>query len=235
MNVSVVVPVHNEVSALENCLNKLVPSIEKITKNYEILIAEDGSTDGTYELAKKIASKYEKISLLHSDKKLGRGAALTRAFKLAKGKIVLYMDVDLATHLSALPKLIEKIENGYDFAIGSRLSKNSNCKRSILREIASRGYNALGRILFPTNLSDLQCGFKAFNRTKLLEIIDDVESKHWFWDTELLIRAKRKEYKIAQVPVKWQEGRGSKVVLARDIRNMGLKMVSLWWKINSPF
>ncbi len=232
MELSVVVPVHNEVGALERCLSNVERMLEGIGREYEILIAEDGSTDGTFELGMRLAEDNPRIRVLHSDEKLGRGKALNRAFMEAEGKVVMYMDVDLATDLSALEGIVEKAEGDYDIAIGSRMSAASDCERSLLRDIASRGYNLLGQILFPTGLHDLQCGFKAFKKDKLMEILDEVESEHWFWDSELLIRAKRKEFRITEVPVAWREGKSSKVVLAKDIRNMGSKMLRLWWELN---
>ena len=230
--VSIVIPVYNEVQCLKHAVEKIDDKMKKITKNYEIIIAEDGSTDGTKELAEKLSGG--NIIYLHSDKRLGRGKGLTKAFNNCKGDIVVYMDVDLATDLNHLPKLIDSIEKGADFATGSRMIKGAICKRPLKREIASRGYNYLVRLLFRIPIYDMQCGFKAFKKESLFKVLPMVEDNHWFWDSEFMIRAYRMGFKIVELPVRWEENikYGTKVKVSDDAKNMGAKLFKLWWRGN---
>lgn len=232
IDISVVIPVYNEVESLRSCIDILKNALDSTEKEYEIIIAEDGSTDGTRELAEKMVSFDERIILLHSKGRLGRGKALNNAFKLSYGKILIYMDVDLATDLKHLEELISHVENGADFATGSRLLKDSNTNRPQNREIASQGYNFLVRLFFDIPIHDMQCGFKAFKRNALMDILDDIEDNHWFWDTECFIRAHKKGYAIAEFPVVWTHKGKTKVNLLHDAKTMGTKLIKLWRKMD---
>jgi glycosyltransferase involved in cell wall biosynthesis len=207
--------------------------LSKITTGYEVIIAEDGSTDGTDATAERLASSSDRVRHLHSDQRLGRGLALTRAFSEARGGILVYMDVDLSTETRFLQPLIESIRNGYDISTGSRMLPGSVVKRSRTRDLSSRAYNGLIRFLFHTGIRDHQCGFKAFNRMSLCSILGEVRDSHWFWDTEVLALASSRGLRIKEIPVTWIEDRGTTVNLASDSFRMGLKAISLWWRLRS--
>ena len=126
------------------------------------------------------------------------------------------MDLDLATDLEQLKPLIEAVESeGNDFVTGSRMLPESNVARSGTRNIASKTYNFMVRAFLGSKVKDHQCGFKAFRRGPLLQLLDEVEASHWFWDTEILVRANRRGYTIKEIPVSWKGGRQTKVTLLR--------------------
>jgi glycosyltransferase involved in cell wall biosynthesis len=232
VRVSVVFPAYNEAASLENAVDKVTQTLNGFTGSYEIIIAEDGSTDGTDKLAAALAEKYPFVKHIHGEKRLGRGTALKNAFKQSSGEVLVYMDLDLATDLEHLQALIEAVtSDGYDFATGSRMLPESNVKRSGTRHIASKTYNFMVRAVLGSELKDHQCGFKAFRREPLMKLLDDVEANHWFWDTEILVRAHRKGYKIKEIPVSWKGGRETKVRLLQDSFNMGWQILSLWWHL----
>jgi glycosyltransferase involved in cell wall biosynthesis len=206
VEVSVVFPAHNEAGKLEEAVRQTKQAMTAITPSYELLIAEDGSTDGCAELARAIAANDPVVRHIHSDARLGRGKALNRAFKVARGEVIMFMDVDLSTDLAYLKPLISAIrEEHYEIAIGSRLLSESETKRSLKRSTLSTVYNFLVRLILSSKLRDHQCGFKAFRRTSLLNILDEIEDEHWFWDTELLVRAQRKGYRVKELPVHWED------------------------------
>jgi glycosyltransferase involved in cell wall biosynthesis len=206
VEVSVVFPAHNEAGKLEEAVRQTKQAMTAITPSYELLIAEDGSTDGCAELARAIAANDPVVRHIHSDARLGRGKALNRAFKVARGEVIMFMDVDLSTDLAYLKPLISAIrEEHYELAIGSRLLSESETKRSLKRSTLSTVYNFLVRLILSSKLRDHQCGFKAFRRTSLLNILDEIEDEHWFWDTELLVRAQRKGYRVKELPVHWED------------------------------
>jgi len=171
------------------------------------------------------------VRLLHSDKRQGRGRALNRAIQEAQGSIVCYFDVDLATDMQHLPQLIGAIREGYEMATGSRLMPDSDIVRTGGREIASRSYNFLVRLFLSSTVFDHQCGFKAFNRERLLTLIPTVRDTHWFWDTELLVRGQRKGFRVKEFAVRWRAGKGT-TVKAKDIFTMGRAILRLWWQIH---
>ncbi|MEA1944786.1 MAG: dolichyl-phosphate beta-glucosyltransferase [Euryarchaeota archaeon] len=226
--ISLVLPAYNEAERLKDTVRQVVDALQKITPSFEIIIAEDGSTDGTDRIAEELAEKYSYIKHLHSDERLGRGSALNRAFKSSEGEILAYIDVDLATDMKHLAELINHIRNGYDLATGSRMMPHSDTVRSFKRGFASKGFNFLVRTILRSKLHDHQCGFKAFRREALLDLLDQVRDKHWFWDTEILVRAQRSGYMVAEFPVRWRSGDSSKVDLKRDVVGMGGAIIRLW-------
>jgi len=231
--VSAVIPVFNDRPALENAIPRSLAALEGITGAFELIIAEDGSTDGTPDLVRERAARDPRIRLLHSDERLGRGRALTRAFGEARGRIACYYDVDLATDLAYLPALIGAIRAGADIATGSRLLPSSEVTRTGEREVASRVYNALVRLLLGSRVHDHQCGFKAFNRERILALLPSVKAPHWFWDTEVLVRGQRAGLRVAEFPVVWRTGKGTTVRL-KDVFEMGGAILSLWWQLHGP-
>jgi hypothetical protein len=141
----------------------------------------------------------------------GRGRALRKAWLESEADAVSYMDVDLSTELTAFPKLVEALDEGYQVAVGSRLMPGSKVKRSLKREITSRGYNILIKLLFGSGFSDAQCGFKVVKRDIAQELVPHIKDQAWFFDTELLLLAERKGYRIKDVPVAWVEDEDTRV------------------------
>ncbi|MCL7415175.1 MAG: flippase-like domain-containing protein [ANME-2 cluster archaeon] len=228
-------PAYNEERRIRDTVITTAQTLSRITGSFEIIIAEDGSTDGTEDIASQLASEMDNVVHLHSDQRQGRGRALNRAFKTAKGDVLCYIDVDLATDMAHLSELIEAIRTqGYDFATGSRMMPSSDVKRPLKRGLASKGFNVLTRTMLGSKLYDHQCGFKAFKRESLFELLDSVEDEHWFWDTELLVRAQRAGYKVKEFPVRWRHGGATKVDLIKDVIGMGSQIVRLGWQLSAP-
>jgi glycosyltransferase involved in cell wall biosynthesis len=229
--VSVILPVFNDRPALERAVPESVAALLKITGSFEVIVAEDGSTDGSAEFVQAWHEKEPRVRLLHADERLGRGRALNRAIKAARYGVVCYYDVDLATDLAHLPELVGAIRSGADIATGSRLMPDSDIVRSGGREVASRGYNLLVRMVLGSRLHDHQCGFKAFRREKILALIPEVQAPHWFWDTEVLVRGQRKGYEVREFPVVWRQGPGT-TVRFKDVFSMGSQILGLWWQMH---
>ena len=223
---SIIVPVYNDARMLANSIPLIAKSASNVTPSYEIIIAEDGSTDETYKIAKKLAESNPAIRVLHSKRRLGRGGALRRALREARGSIAVYMDVDLSSDLEYLQPLVRRIEDGASIATGSRLMKDSKTSRPAKRDVASRGFNTLVRVLLGSKLMDHQCGFKAFKRGDVLPLLKRVEDDYWFWDTEILVRAQRAGMRVDEMPIRWSHGRFTKVSFTKDILYMMGKI--LW-------
>ncbi len=228
MMISIVFPAYNEAERIEKAIKETEKFLKKINYDYEIIVAEDGSTDGTDKIVQRLVNG--KIRLFHSDVRLGRGKALMNAFEKAKGEIVISMDVDLATNIKHLKDLIEAIENGYDIAIGSRLIEGSKAKRSFERLLYSKVYNFLVRALLKSKIKDHQCGFKAFKKDIVVKLGKEAKDNHWFWDTEILVLAQRKGYKIKEIPVEWTEGKDTKV-RRTDVFYMFSRILKMWLRL----
>ncbi len=229
--VSVILPAYNEVDKLEGAVAKVSQTLKEYGRSYEIIIAEDGSTDGTAERAEELAQKLPYVRHIHREKRLGRGTALNNAFRRSSGEVFVYMDLDLATDLRYLKPLIDAITvEGYDFSTGSRMLPESKVQRSLRRNISSKTYNFLVRHMLGSKLRDHQCGFKGFKKEPALSLLDEVEATHWFWDTEMMVRAYRHGYRIKEIAVEWNGGRDTKVSLFKDSWNMFQQIMGLWWK-----
>ncbi len=220
---NITIPVYNEKTRLANC----IPELHKFLTNnnfnsYEIVIANNGSTDETQVVAEGIASKYPNIKAVWIPQK-GRGGAIKKVWSESEADILSYMDVDLSSDLEYFPALINSI-NGYDIAIGSRLLPDSIVVRSCKREIVARCYLCLVKSMLHTKLSDMQCGFKAIKREVAQKLMPLIADTGWFFDTELLILAEHLGYKIRELPIKWKENSDSRVHILKtaieDIRGI---------------
>lgn len=225
--VAIILPAYNEAARLEQTVERVIGEMNGMAVPYEIIIAEDGSKDGTDAVAIRLAQRYSFVKHLHSDERTGRGRALNRSFAATDAPIVIYCDVDLATDTKHIRQLIDAIKGGCDVATGSRLMRDSDVKRPFRREFASRGYNFLVRLVLGSKLYDHQCGFKAFNRKTIEPLLSEVRDTHWFWDTELLVRAQRKGMKICEFPVHWRHGGATTVDMKRDVFYMGSRIFRL--------
>jgi len=202
----------------------LLKETSRLGEDFRIIIAEDGSTDGTDIIAQELEHMYTQVTHLHSPQKLGKGLALKRAFNKVEGDIYAFIDCDLATNMKFFPQLINSIRKGNDLALGSRYMDGAEADRSVLRDLSSRVYNKLIRMLFKDNVFDHQIGFKAFSNRLIKDILNECNSTGWFWDTEILIRSIYNNYKIVEFPVEWKEkknNRGSlKMVTDVAIQNI---------------
>jgi glycosyltransferase involved in cell wall biosynthesis len=210
--VDIVIPVYNEEQDLPRSIDILSKFLkENLAQNpWQIIIADNGSTDNTRTVADMLATRYPSIVSVHISQK-GRGRALRQVWLESNADIVSYMDVDLSTDLSHFLQLVRAIEEGAHVAIGSRLSKGSKVTRSFKREFISRSYSALIKMMFFTPFRDAQCGFKAVSRNAARAVIPKIENNNWFFDTELLIIAAKGGYRIQEIPVRWKDDPDSRV------------------------
>ncbi len=215
----IVIPCLNEERQLPLSLDRLREFCRARMGAYrwQVVVADNGSTDRTYAIAQEYAQRYPgEVRAIHLDIR-GRGRALRKAWLESDAEVVCYMDVDLSTGLEALPPLIDAIaKDGYDVAIGSRLMKGSRVEgRTLKREIASRCYNLLIKLMFFTRFKDAQCGFKALSRKAAQEIIPVTKDLGWFLDTEMLIIAEKRGYRVKEAPVRWRDDPDTRVKIAQ--------------------
>ncbi len=224
-----VIPCYNEQRVLGDSVAKLRAwCAAELPYGWRIVIADNASTDGTLEVARRLAKEHpQEVGYVHLDQK-GRGRALKRAWLESAADAMCYMDVDLSTELADIkPLLCGVLDEGYDVAYGSRVSGKADVERSLRREINSRGYIALIKLLFRTKFSDAQCGFKAITREAARELLPHIEDGEWFFDSELLITAEKAGYRLKEVPVRWVEDPDTRVRFPQDIVKMGSNLVKL--------
>lgn len=220
----IAVPACNESKNLRKCVESLLKVAPRLGEDFRIAIAEDGSTDGTDVIAQELEQAYPQVIHLHSPHKLGKGLALKRAFNKVEGDVYAFIDCDLATNMKFFPQLINSIREGNDLALGSRYMEGAEADRAVLRDLPSRVYNWLIRILFKDTVIDHQIGFKAFSNRLIRDVLNECSSSGWFWDTEIIIRSVNGNYRIVEFPVEWEEkknGKGSlKMVVDVAMQNV---------------
>jgi glycosyltransferase involved in cell wall biosynthesis len=232
-SVDIVIPVLNEAHVLEKSVaTVLAYAGSHLPYNWQIVVVDNGSTDGTQDVARRIAEREPRVRFIYLQQR-GRGRALRHAWLQSKADVVCYMDVDLSTRLGHLPELIRAVAHGgYDVATGSRLMRDSATTRSFRREVISRIYNVFLKTVLVTRFSDAQCGFKAVNRRAVEAIVPQIEDQSWFFDTELLVLAEKQGYRIKDIPVVWVEDDDSRVKIFKtgweDIKGVFRLRRQLW-------
>ena len=202
-SVDVVIPVYNEQVVLERSVNTLRDFlIANCPYRWRILIANNASKDRTLEIAQRLAETYPgEVDVVHLDQK-GRGRALKKAWSASTADVMAYMDVDVSPI----------VEGRYHLATGSRLMPGARVKRQPKREIISRCYNLIVRAMFPSRkFFDAQCGFKAIDAAVRTELLPHIVDNAWFFDTELLLRAEQRGWRVWEIPVEWVEDLDTRV------------------------
>jgi hypothetical protein len=210
--VEIVVPVFNEAAALERSVRTLRSYLDRrFPFPTVVTIADNASTDATWEIAARLSAQLRGVRAVHLDRK-GRGLALRSVWSASTADVVAYMDVDLSTDLDALLPLVAPLVSGHsDVAIGSRLARGAHVVRGPKREAISRSYNLIIRAALRNRFTDAQCGFKAVRADAVRRLLPLVEDNGWFFDTELLVLAEHNGMRIHEVPVDWVDDPDSRV------------------------
>lgn len=227
---SLVIPVYNEAKILKNTITLVHDYLHKKKRSYELIIADDGSVDNSVAIIYKLKKRYHGLKIVRNPKNQGRGSVLTKAFSQARGDILAYIDSDLSIDYRLFDTFVTALNKGYDIAIASKHLSESVVDYPTLRRIASKGYAFLVGFLFGIPIRDYQCGFKAFRKEVIKNVLPSIESKGWSWDTEFLIKAYVHGYKIKEFPatiVNVYE-RESTVHLLKDSYIMGTFVISLF-------
>jgi len=210
---SVIIPCYNEENNLKRgVLDEVKKYLKKQPYPWEVIISDDGSTDESLDFLEKYCQKYPNFILLKNPHG-GKPFAVRAGIKKAKGKIVLFTDMDQSTPIKEVEKLLPFFEKKYEVVIGSRGLEREGF--SLFRRLASRIFRFFRQALLLRNISDTQCGFKAFKNkvakdlfSQLLIFKKPAKVKGWrvgAFDVELLFIAQKRGYKIAEIPVEWRD------------------------------
>lgn len=189
---SVVIPAYNEEESLPTLVERLVQTFEENHLTGEIIVVDDGSTDGTRKISEEMCERHRRVKVIRHKRRMGKTAALQTGFGNSTGDIIVIIDADLQYAPEDLPKLLARIEQGYDVVNGWRKHRND----SILKKIPSSIYNFVSRISFGLHLHDFNSGFKVFKR-EVLEDLNLRDGQHRFF----LNVAHYKGYRIGEVEI----------------------------------
>jgi putative flippase GtrA len=212
LDVDIVIPAYNEERTLAASVHRLHRFLSsELPFTWRIVIADNASTDSTPTIAGALADELAGVEMLRLEQK-GRGRALRTAWAASSARVVCYMDVDLSTDLRGLLPLIAPLLSCHsDLAIGTRLARGARVTRGAKRELISRSYNRLLRVVLHAGFSDAQCGFKALRGDVVGGLLPEIRDNEWFFDTELLVLAQRRGLRIHEVPVDWTDDPDTRV------------------------
>jgi glycosyltransferase involved in cell wall biosynthesis len=228
---SFIVPAYNESERLAESIPKVADYIRSRGLNAEIIVVNDGSTDGTADVVRKFAEADPTIRLLENPSNRGKGFSVRNGMLHAKGTVALFTDADLSSPITEADKLFAALVGGADVAIGSRWLKRElqTERQPLLRQLYGRLFNLGLRLVLGLRYHDTQCGFKAFNRKAIQTIFTRQRIERWGFDPELLFLANKFKLRTEEVPVEWAHDHRSKIHPLRDGLRMGTEVMSVRW------
>jgi glycosyltransferase involved in cell wall biosynthesis len=205
MKLSVVIPAYNEEDRIEKTLLAVSEFLKKQTFDYEILVVNDGSGDGTTSVVQKLAGSIPNLKLINNKVNHGKGWVTKQGMLEAAGDVRLFMDADNSTKVDEIIKFLSFFEQGYDVVIGSRRIAGADIavKQSFFRDFLGGCFRFIVHTLVPVGVTDSQCGFKAFSAKAAAEIFPKQTIYRWAFDVEILALARKLGFKIKEVPITW--------------------------------
>jgi dolichyl-phosphate beta-glucosyltransferase len=222
-HLSVVIPAYNEEGRLEGTLERVLDYLRAQPYASEVLVVDDGSSDGTAGLAAEVLEGSTEHRVLVNEENRGKGYSVRRGMLEARGERRLFSDADLSTPIEHAADLLAAIEQGADIAIASRAIPGADIEvhQSLIRESAGRMFSVVQRALLGSGIKDTQCGFKMFTGEAAEAVFPHQTLERWAFDAELIFVAQRLGLEVAEVPVRWIDSPHTKVKMVTD----GLKMV----------
>jgi len=222
VDLSIVIPAYNEEDRIALTLKKSLEFFEGLKSRFEIIVVDDGSTDGTANVVTQFEKSQRPIRLISYPNNEGKGYAVKFGVLNSQGQNILIMDADGSTPLSEYLKLKSKLDEGYKIAIGSRALFDENSKVNTVwyRKLLGRVFNALVNIILVPGIEDTQCGFKLFSGDIAKNVFEKQTIRGFAFDCEILHYCQRLGLDIAEVPINWTNVEGSKVNLAIHPLNM---------------
>lgn len=224
---SVIIPAYNEEDRIIPTIGAIASHISSFGFPWELLVADDGSTDSTVKMLEALG--LVNLKVLRTIQNEGKGSAVRRGMLASKGKYVLFTDADNSTPIEEIDYLLNQVyKKGFDIAIGSRAVDGAEEKeRSFLRQMLSRGLRWIVKNILRIGVKDTQCGFKLFQREVAIKLYRNQVILGFSFDLEILYLAEKFGYKIAEIPVAWIDAPGSKV----NARKEAIRFLSTLAKI----
>lgn len=229
MDLSVIIPAFNESLRLGPTLQKVVDYLSQKGFGYEVLVVDDGSTDGTGEVALAFASRG--VRLLRQEVNRGKGAVVRIGVLASQGRAVLLLDADLSTPIEDLERLLPHLPAA-ELVLGSRAVEGSDIlqHQPFYREMMGRTFNFIIQVLGVRGLRDTQCGFKLLDGEVARSLFAELRIQRFAYDVELVWLAQRQGYRVVEVGVRWTDSPASKVNPLTDSVRMFWDVLALRWR-----
>lgn len=226
---AVLVPAYNEAERLPKTLARLHEYLSGQAYTWSVTVISDGSTDNTVAVVKDFAAQHPGFMVIESTPNRGKGYVIRTGMREIEGQYRLFSDADLAAPIEEIEKLLPKMAEGYDIAIGSRPLKESRLeiRQPKYREYAGRAFNKVVQMLAIRGIQDTQCGFKVFSAKAAEDVFSLCTLDGFSYDFEALMIGRDLGFRIAEVPIRWAHQEGSKVKFLRDGSRMLVDLVRL--------
>jgi glycosyltransferase involved in cell wall biosynthesis len=231
-DLSIVIPAFNEERRLPKTLDRIHDYLGERGWRAEVIVVDDGSTDGTAKLVEQFRQKYPEVRLVSNDRNRGKGFSVRHGMLEAGGEIALFTDADLSAPIEEAEKLLGRIrENGCAGAIGSRAVDRTliEVHQPRFRELMGIVFNKAVRFITGVRFVDTQCGFKAFRREPTRIIFEQQRIEGFGFDPEILFLAQRHGLAVIEVPVRWVNDPASKIHVVSDSARMFLALLGVRW------
>lgn len=210
---SIVIPAYNEEKRLLPTLSKICAYLSDQGFPYEIIVVDDGSTDNTLQMVRNFASSDNHIVILANGQNKGKGYSVRKGMLHAKGEYVFFTDADLSTPIEEIEKCLPYLTNGYDVVIGSRSMPGSDITihQPWYREKMGKIFNFMVNVVLLKGIIDTQCGFKGFKKKAVNTIFNRCSIDGFSFDVEALYLSRKFNFKIREIPIRWENSTLSKV------------------------
>jgi glycosyltransferase involved in cell wall biosynthesis len=225
-DLSVVVACYQEEGHLEQSVRELTATLDATGRSYELIFLDDASRDGTAAIVARLVDGHPHRRAVYHRTNVGRGGTVSEGFRLARGRIVGFLDIDLEVHCSHVPAVLAAIDAGADGATAFREYRVDRSVDSVVRHVLSRGYRRLFRAVFDVPFRDPETGFKFFVRERILPVLDRTHDVGWFWDSEIMILAHEAGLRIVEVPCTFVR-RADKKSTVRVVRDVWRYLVAI--------
>ncbi|HOX38821.1 MAG TPA: glycosyltransferase family 2 protein [Candidatus Brocadiia bacterium] len=228
---SIVIPAYNEQDRLGASVARITEFLSARHPDYELLIVDDGSSDGTAGIAEELTQANPKIRLVRNPANRGKGFAVRNGMMEAAGDPILFSDADLSTPIEEIEKMLPlAARNDVVFASRGLPDSDLEVRQPLARHLTGRFFNLVIRLFFIPGVKDTQCGFKLFRRAAARELFGRATVDGWAFDVEVLAIAHKLGMSMAEVPVKWRNAPGTKVKLSHSFRILS-ELARIWFRL----
>jgi dolichyl-phosphate beta-glucosyltransferase len=228
-DLSIVIPAYNEELRIAPTIRDIVRYCQGRERAFELILVDDGSRDGTTVVGRLLCEKFPQVKLIRLATNHGKGYAVRTGVVNALGRTILFADADGATPIEELERLESALDSGANIAVGSRALRADGVqvRAKLYRRLIGRSFHFMVESLADTGVKDTQCGFKLFQSRAAQDLFSRMRMNGFSFDVEVLLMARQRGYRVAEVPINWAHQPGSKVRLPLDSLRMAADLVRI--------